>query len=121
MTIPVQTSPGSAAYGSETGLILESQPGVGQYVATYKKLRAICRVSNDLIRYSTPAADSLVRDDLIRVLSLAQDAAFLFSDGSADSPRGLTSFANQWAATMGAQQPRLTSARIPRLGPAVIL
>ncbi len=101
LTLPAQTSAATASYGSEHGPIQASQPGVGQIVATYKKLRVLVPVSNDLMRYADPAADAFVRDDLTKVTALREDSAFLTGDGSNDSPRGFTSFANQWALANG--------------------
>src|SRR5260221_6908252 len=58
-------------------------------------------VSNDMMRYADPAADAFVRDDLVKVIALREDKAFLFGDGTADSPRGYLSFANGWVAAGG--------------------
>jgi HK97 family phage major capsid protein len=101
MTLPAQTSAASATYGSESGRIPISQPGLGQIVATYKKLTALVPVTNDLMRYASPAADAFVRDDLVKVISLREDLAFLTGDGMQDSPRGFLSFANAWAGANG--------------------
>jgi HK97 family phage major capsid protein len=101
MTLPAQTQAASASYGGETGKIATSQQKLGQIIASYKKLTAMVPVSNDLMRYADPAADAFVRDDLVKVLALREDLAFLLSDGSQDSPRGFTSFANSYAITIG--------------------
>ncbi len=101
MTLPSQTSASVATYGSEHSPIGTTQPGLGQIVATYKKLRALIPVSNDLMRFADPAADAFVRDDLVKVCALREDLAFLVGDGTQDSPRGFLSFANQWAAVNG--------------------
>jgi HK97 family phage major capsid protein len=101
MMLPGQASAASAFYGSETGSIKASQPSLNQIVASYKKLSALVPVSNDLLRYADPAADSLVRDDLLEVMALREDLAFIFGDGMQDTPRGLISFANSHAAATG--------------------
>jgi HK97 family phage major capsid protein len=90
-----------ATYGAEHAPIEPSQLGVGQLVASYKKLKALVPVCNDLMRFSDPSVDALVRDDLVKVLALRQDLGFLFGDGTQDSPRGLMSLANIFAATAG--------------------
>lgn len=104
MTIPAQSSAASASYGSETGSIATSQPGLSDIVATYKKMTAMVPISNDLLRYADPAADALVRDDLVKVTALREDLAFLTGDGTNNSPRGYTSFANAWALANGGTQ-----------------
>jgi len=97
MTLPAQTQAATATYSGETATITASQQQLGQIVATYKKLTALVPVTNDLMRYSDPAADAFVRDDLVKVMALREDLAFMLGDGTLDTPRGFISFANMWA------------------------
>lgn len=97
MTLPGQGSAASAGYGSEGGRITSSQQTLNQIVASYKKLTALVPVSNDMMRYADPAVDAFVRDDLVKVIALTEDAAFILGDGTADTPRGFLSFANGYA------------------------
>jgi HK97 family phage major capsid protein len=92
MTMPRQSQAATAGYGSELALISTSQQAVDAIVATFKKLTALVPVSNDLLRYADPSIDALVRDDLVKVFALREDAAFIRSDGTQDSPRGFLSF-----------------------------
>lgn len=101
MTMPKQTSAASASYGTETQKIASTQQAVGQVVASYKKLRALVPVSNDMMRYADPAADAFVRDDLVKVMALREDLAFLTGDGTGASPMGFTAFANRFAVNSG--------------------
>jgi HK97 family phage major capsid protein len=101
MTLPAQTAAATATYGSETGQIAASQQTLGQIVATYKKLTALVPVTNDLMRYASPAADAFVRDDLLKVMSLREDLAFLMGDGTQDTPKGFLGFANNYVASQG--------------------
>lgn len=101
MTLPGQASPATATYGSESKAIGASQQGLNQIVATYKKLTALVPVSNDMMRYADPAVDAFVRDDLVQVLALREDLAFLLGDGSQDTPRGFLSFAQGYSLTQG--------------------
>jgi len=64
-------------------------------------LTALVPVSNDLMRYADPAADAFVRDDLVKVVALREDLAFLLGDGTQDTPRGFLSFANSWVGQNG--------------------
>ena len=93
MTLPRQNQAATATYGNETTAIPVSQPQVGNIVATYKKLLAMVPISNDLLRFSDPSADSMVRDDLTAVLARREDLAFIRGDGTNDSPKGFKSFA----------------------------
>lgn len=96
MTIPGQSGAASASYGAENAKITASQQTLNSIVASYKKLTALVPVSNDMMRYSDPAVDAFVRDDLVKVIALREDLAFILGDGLADSPRGFLSFANGW-------------------------
>jgi HK97 family phage major capsid protein len=101
MTLPGQASAATASYGSEQAKIASSQQTLNQIVASYKKLTALVPVSNDMMRYADPAVDAFVRDDLVKVLALREDLAFLIGDGTADTPRGFLSFANGYATSAG--------------------
>lgn len=101
MTLPGQASPATASYGSETKQIAASQQTLNQIVASYKKLTALVPVSNDMMRYADPAVDAFVRDDLVKVIALREDLAFLLGDGTQDTPRGFLSFANGYATQTG--------------------
>lgn len=101
MTLPGQSSPATASYGSENKAIASSQPGLRQIVASYKKLTALVPVSNDMMRYSDPAIDAFVRDDLVKIIALREDLAFLLGDGTLDTPRGFLNFANGWVISNG--------------------
>jgi HK97 family phage major capsid protein len=101
MTMPSQTAAGTAGYGSEISKIASSQQTVGQIVASFKKLTALVPVTNDLMRYADPAADAFVRDDLVKIVALREDLAFLLGDGTQATPMGYTAFANRYAITLG--------------------
>lgn len=101
MTLPGQRSAATASYGSETRAITQSQQTLGQIVASFKKLTALVPVTNDMMRYADPAVDAFVRDDLVKVMALREDLAFLMGDGTQDTPRGFLSFANGWVSTNG--------------------
>jgi HK97 family phage major capsid protein len=101
MTLPGQASPATASYGTETSQIATSQQTLRQIVASFKKLTALVPISNDLMRYADPAIDAMVRDDLVEVIALREDLAFLLGDGTQAAPMGFTGFANAWAASQG--------------------
>jgi HK97 family phage major capsid protein len=101
MTLPSQTQAATAGYGSEIQKIPSSQQTVGQIIASFKKLTALVPVTNDLMRYADPAADAFVRDDLVKVVALREDLAFLTADGTAAQPMGYLAFANRFAVNNG--------------------
>ncbi len=101
MTLPGQASPATASYGNEGTQIASSQQTLKQIVASFKKLTALVPISNDLMRYADPAIDAMVRDDLVEVIALREDLAFLLGDGTNAAPMGYTGFANSWVTSQG--------------------
>jgi HK97 family phage major capsid protein len=101
MTLPGQASPATATYGSEGSQVASSQQTLRQIVASFKKLTALVPISNDLMRYADPAIDAMVRDDLVEVIALREDLAFLLGDGTQAAPMGFTGFANACVVSQG--------------------
>jgi HK97 family phage major capsid protein len=102
LTIGRQTSAATAAYFAEGAVISTSKPGTDQVRLSAKKLGAVTPVSNDLIRQASVSAEEFVRADLIAVMAIREDLAFLRGDGTVDTPRGLrteVAAANIYAAT----------------------
>lgn len=101
MTLPGQGSSATAGYGGEGKNASKSQQTFKGIVAAFKKMTALVPVSNDMMRYANPAVDAFVRDDLVKVVALREDKAFLTDDGTQDTPRGFLSFANAYGTTVG--------------------
>jgi HK97 family phage major capsid protein len=87
--VPKITQGATASYIGENANITQSQEGTGQLTLTFKKLAALVPLSNDLVRYSSPAADSIVRDDMVRAMATREDKAFIRDDGTSGTPRGI--------------------------------
>jgi HK97 family phage major capsid protein len=92
--VPKVTTGATASYIGENANISKSQQEFGQITLTWKKLAALVPVSNDLVRYSSPSADAIVRDDIVRALAQREDQAFLRDDGTASTPKGLKHWIN---------------------------
>jgi HK97 family phage major capsid protein len=86
---PRLATAGTASYIGETTAIAPSQETFDQITLNAKKLAAIVPVSNELLRDSNPSVEKTVRDDLVKVIALKEDAQFLFGTGSATAPTGL--------------------------------
>ncbi len=93
VTIPKLTGGATAAYSGENLNIQPSEPTTGQLVLTAKKLTALVPISNDLLRRSSPSADTMVRDDLVNALAERSDLAWISGDGANHTPRGLRNWA----------------------------
>jgi HK97 family phage major capsid protein len=87
-----QTSIGSGAtayYTAENAAISPSEPSLAEApLLTPKNLTGLVPVSNYLLS-DAPQADELVRSDLVEVMALREDLAFLAGTGSGGEPTGL--------------------------------
>lgn len=89
LTYPKLLSSAAAAYIGENTDQNASQQTFGTVSLSWKKLRAMVPTSNDLLRFSTPAADTIIREDLTASFQVAEDITFLRGTGSATAPTGL--------------------------------
>jgi HK97 family phage major capsid protein len=89
LKVPRITSGTSASYIGENQNISKTQLETGQLTLTFKKLAALIPISNDLLRYSAPSADGIVRDDVVRAISQREDQAFIRDNGMSGTPKGL--------------------------------
>ncbi len=84
-----QSSSATASYTGENAAMPVSEPGFDKVDQSFKKLTALVPVGNSLLRHSSAAMASLVRDDILKVMALREDLAFIRGDGSANTPKGL--------------------------------
>jgi HK97 family phage major capsid protein len=89
LTYPRLQASSTASWIGELDGMTASQPAFDNLYFTAKKLVASVAVSNDLLRRSPLSVESIIRDDMIAQLSLAEDKQFLIGTGSAVAPAGL--------------------------------
>jgi HK97 family phage major capsid protein len=89
LAIPRLTSGIAAQYIGENQGENAQQPAFGVITASWKKLRATVPISNDLLMFSDPKVDAVVRDDMVTSFALTEDSAFLFGAGTGTSPKGI--------------------------------
>ena len=87
--IPKLAGGASAAYVGENANITSSQPKLGNVRLVWKKLATLVPISNDLLRFRSPGADAMVRDDIISAMATREDLAFIRDDGTQDTPKGI--------------------------------
>lgn len=87
--IPRITSGSTSYWVGENTNITPSDVKTGQLTLSHKKQAVLVPISNDLIRFSSPNADTIVRDDMVRALAQGEDLAFLSGDGTETSPKGI--------------------------------
>jgi HK97 family phage major capsid protein len=89
ITIPKVTGGVTASYVGEVTSPNATKPTLGSISLSYKKLRVTVAISNDLLRFSSPSADSLVRNDITNQMKVKEDSTFLRGAGGVFSPKGL--------------------------------
>ena len=87
--IPRQNSATQAYWVGEGGAASESEPGIDQIAFSPKTLAAYTDITRRLMLQSTPDAELIVRNDLLKVMALALDKAVLYGSGAAGQPKGL--------------------------------
>jgi HK97 family phage major capsid protein len=95
ISIARQNAGATVGYIGENAAPPVGDPNFGQVRLTAKKLAARVAISNDLLRFSSPSADAIVRDDLVRQMAIGEDQAFIRGAGTAFSPKGM----RYWAPT----------------------
>lgn len=88
-----QTGGATASYGAENALIPPSEPTFGAVDQAFKKLRGLIPISNSLMRYTAIGLAQFARDELVQVMTLREDLAFLRGDGTGDTPTGVVGWA----------------------------
>ena len=86
---PKIASGAAAAYIGENVNVGKSEETFGQLTLTFKKLAVMTPISNDLLRYSSPSADAIVRDDLVSSMATKEDQTFIRGAGTDATPKGL--------------------------------
>lgn len=89
LTIPKLTAGATAGYIGESESQNATQQTLGQLKLVWKKLRSMVPASNELLRFSSPQADQVVRDDMVQAMATAADQAFIRGTGLSDAPKGL--------------------------------
>ncbi len=89
LNLPKLTTGATSSYIGENSNAPKSQEVFGNIKLSSKKLVTLVPVSNDLIRNSSPAADAIVRDDMVNQMKLKIDFTSLYGDGTAFEPIGI--------------------------------
>jgi HK97 family phage major capsid protein/HK97 family phage prohead protease len=87
--IPRQNAATQAYWVGEGSPPTESEPGIDQVSLNPHTLAAWTDITRRLQLQSTPDAERIVRDDLLKVMALALDKAVLYGSGVNGAPKGL--------------------------------
>ena len=91
---PRQTAASNTYWVGESSPITDSNIGTGEVTLQAKKLAVLIKAPNELIRFASPAAEALMRDDMTKSLALGLDLAGLEGAGGDNRPRGLINMQN---------------------------
>lgn len=94
MKFPRQTGPSTTYWVGENAPIPSSDIGTGEVTLQAKKLAVRIIAPNELIRFASPAAEALLRDDMTKSLALGLDLAGLEGTGTDTRPRGIINYPN---------------------------
>lgn len=86
---PRQTAASTTYWVGENSPIQDSIIGTGEITLQAKKLAVLIKAPNELIRFASPAAEALLRDDMTKSLALGLDLAGLQGSGTDTQPRGI--------------------------------
>lgn len=87
--IPRQKGATQAYWVGEGGAPTEGEPALDQIHFSPKTLGAYTDITRRLMLQSTPDAELIVRNDILRVMALALDYAVLYGSGASNQPKGL--------------------------------
>lgn len=91
---PRQTAASLTYWVGESQAITASNIGTGEVTLQAKKLAVLIKAPNELIRFASPAAEALMRDDMTKSLALGLDLAGLEGAGGDNRPRGILNMPN---------------------------
>lgn len=94
LKVPKLTGGATAYYVGENTNATKSEQTTGQLTLSFKKLITLVPMSNDLLRYSSPGADAIVRDDVVNAMRVREDSAFIRDSGTDSTPKGLRYWVN---------------------------
>lgn len=89
MTISGLAGGATSYYIGESQNMTKSQQQTRAVRLSWKKLATLVPISNDLLRFSSPSVDAIVRDDLISSMAEREDITFLRGAGTEYTPKGI--------------------------------
>ena len=111
---PKLTGASTAYWVGEGSAITESTPSTGNLDLQAKKLGVFVKLNNELLRFTSPSAEGLVRFDMARAAALKADLAMLEGSGSTQI-KGITTYSgivSHAAATTGTNGDTFTPADV---------
>lgn len=89
VSVPKQTGGATTYWVGENESITESSETAAQVNLTPKKVAALVKLSNELLKFSNPSIETMIRSDVTIAIALAIDLAGLRGSGASHEPRGI--------------------------------
>lgn len=100
LNIPRQTTAATAYWIEENAEKTESEQAFGNVKLVLKEVAALVKVSNNLLMDASPAVDTIIKQDLVTQLQLAEDLAFIQGTGGSQ-PLGIYNDSGVSTTTLG--------------------
>ena len=101
VAIPAQNAVNSASWVAENAAVTEVNPTYRQVTMAPKTLGTFTDISRHLMHQSTPAIETIVRNDIIKSLSNEVDKKAIQGDGTSNTPTGILSTSGIGAVAIG--------------------
>jgi len=101
IAIPAQNAVNSASWVGENSAVSEVNPTYRQVSMAPKTLGTFTDISRHLMHQSTPAIETIVRNDIIKSLSNEVDKKAIQGDGTSNTPTGILSTSGIGAVAIG--------------------
>lgn len=91
VSIPKQSASATAEWISLDGVnsITESEPTISNLPLTMKSLAALTPITHQLLKQSSPSAEQLVKNDLLKLIATSLDKAMINGSGTGSEPLGI--------------------------------
>ena len=101
VAIPAQNAVNSASWVAENAAVTEVNTTYRQVTMSPKTLGTFTDISRHLMHQSTPAIETIVRNDIIKSLSNEVDKKAIQGDGTSNTPTGILSTSGIGAVAIG--------------------
>ena len=110
VAIPRQISATTTYWVTEASAITQAEATFDQVTMTPKQLGARSQYSRLMLQQSTPDIETIVRNDLARVMALGMDSAAINGSGASGQPRGILNTSSIGSVAMGTNGAALVNA-----------
>jgi HK97 family phage major capsid protein len=110
VAIPRQISATTTYWVTEASAITQAEATFDQVTMTPKQLGARSQYSRLMLQQSTPDIETIVRNDLARVMALGMDSAAISGSGASGQPRGILNTSSIGSVAMGTNGAALVNA-----------